>query len=340
LLDSLNLEKEILEYCYLTNLSTEEYFHNFTIEELVKDKRFEAVDPNKILYSLYQLEKANYIEKMTSLDTYFFQISLEGIHFLEKTYLKEDQIFILLTVDVLDFIKKIEEQKIKLHPGEGEQVGSFPIEEFIDMIGRDKKVEMNKLDFIIHGLSTYEESKSFIYFNSLGFSGEKLIFFRTLLLTSKGRKFLNYYQKLRNLFQSINDNYAKEILLEEYNEIEYLRKREKWKDAVIKMGTILEYLITNYFIENDMEKKNEIRIRGKKKIIIPSQANFAEKLSFIIQYEIFGREKNNDWSIVNRLIVYLRNYIHLQEYIKDRIRVNEDIFTQLYSVFERLILLF
>ena len=208
------------------------------------------------------------------------------------------------------------------------------------MIGRDKKVEMNKLDFIIHGLSTYEESKSFIYFNSLGFSGEKLIFFRTLLLTTKGRKFLNYYQKLRNLFQSINDNFAKEILLEEYSEIESLRKREKWKDAVIKMGTILEYLITNYFIENDMEKEYEIRVRGRKKKIIPSEALFTQKLLFIIQYEIFENETNNDWKIVESLIVDLRNYIHLQEYIKNRVRVNRDIFLQLYSVFDRLILLF
>jgi len=106
------------------------------------------------------------------------------------------------------------------------------------------------------------------------------------------------------------------------------------------MGTILEYLITNYFIENDMEKKFEIRIRGKKTDIIPSSAFFTQKLSFIIQYEIFGNETNNDWKIVQSLIVDLRNFIHLQEYIKNRVRVNRDIFFQLYSVFERLVLLF
>ena len=196
--DSLNLEKEILEYCYFTILSTEEYYHNFTIEELVKDKRFDGIVPNQILYSLLQLEKANYIERMTLPRTFFFRISLEGIHFLEKTYLKEEQIFISLTVDVLDFVKKIENQKINLYSGEGEQAGTFPIQEFINIIGRDKEGEMNKLNFIIIRLSTYDVSKSFIYPNSFTTSEEEFIFFRTLLLTSKGRKFLNYHQKLRN----------------------------------------------------------------------------------------------------------------------------------------------
>ena len=106
------------------------------------------------------------------------------------------------------------------------------------------------------------------------------------------------------------------------------------------MGTILEYLITDYFIENNMKKKFDIWIRGKKITIIPSGASFNQKLLFIIQHEIFGNEANNDWKIVESLIVDLRNYIHLQEYIKNRVRVNRDIFLQLHSVFERLILLF
>lgn len=340
-MDSLNLEKEILEYCYLTILASEEYFLNFYIEELLGDSRFKDINPNQIIYSLHQLEKADYVEKITLPDTFFFRISLEGIHFLEKTYLKEDQIFLSLTVDVIDFLKKVEEHKIKLYPGEGSQVGTFPIRKFIDEIGRDKEVEMKKLNFIIRSLSTYEESKSFIYHESFATSGHDLIFFNTLLLTIKGRKFLNYYQKLTNLFQSIKDDFAKEILLEEYNEIEYLRKREKWKDAVVKMGTILEYLITNYFIENGLDKKFDIWIQGKKITITPSETTvFTRKLSFIIQYEIFGNEMNNDWKIVERLIVDLRNYIHLQKYINTRVRINEDIFNQLYSVFERLILLF
>lgn len=69
-------------------------------------------------------------------------------------------------------------------------------------------------------------------------------------------------------------------------------------------------------------------------------ANFGEKLAYIIQNEIFGREHNSDWKIVDGLIRNLRNYIHLQTYIKDRLKVNKNMFDTHYPAFERLILLF
>ncbi len=174
-----------------------------------------------------------------------------------------------------------------------------------------------------------------------------MVFFRTALLTTKGREFLNYYQKLRYLFTTLHDKFAKEIILEEYNEIEYLRKREKWRDAFIKMGSILEYLITNYIDENKLDKdKNgkpktvEILIRGKKRMINLINAKFGEKILFIMQFKIFDMEYNSDWNILDGLIMKLRNYIHLYQYIKDRAIVNKDMFDKFYPVFERLILLF
>jgi len=166
-------------------------------------------------------------------------------------------------------------------------------------------------------------------------------------LKKKGEEFLNYQLNLMNLFTNIKDDFAKEIILEEYNEIEYLRKREKWRDAFIKMGSILEYLITNYIEENELDKdkngkpkKVEILIRGKKRMINPINAKFGEKISFIMQFKIFDMEYNTDWNILDGLIMKLRNYIHLYQYIKDRAKVNKDMFDKFYPVFEKLILLF
>lgn len=341
-----NLEKEILEHCYSTILSLKDYYHDFTIEKLKKENRFNEINEIEILYSINQLEKANYIEIIRLPRMFRFRISLYGIIFLERFYLKEQQIFIPFIVDVLDFLKKVEDGTIKMYPGEGEQVGSFPILKFLEIVGRSKE-ERKKLGFIIHKFSRFREGDNFIYFQSIGFGGNRLLFFRKLLLTSKGRKFLRYYQKLRNLFQTIHDDFAKEIILEEYNEIEHLRKRGNWKDVVIKMGIILEYLITNYIEENCLNKDNkgkvkkvEILIGGKKREINPSEAKFGEKLSFIIQNEIFGRDNNYNWKIVDGLIKDLRNYIHLQKYIKERTRVDKDMFNILHPVFEKLILLF
>lgn len=345
----INLEKEILEYCYSTIISLEDYYHNFTIVEINENIRFNGINVNEIHYWIEQLVKANYIDVRRFQYKFDFQITLEGLLFLEKYYMKEQQEFISLTVKVLDFLKRVENGKIKLGPGVGNQVGFFPIPEFLNIIECSEEAEQKKLSFVINEISgrTLPKGESFIYSNSFGLGGDKLIFFRTLLFTAKGREFLSYHQKFKNLFNPITDEFAKEILLDEYNEVENLRKRERWKDSIIKIGTILEYLITNYIEENNLDKdengnlrKVEIIIGGKKKKIIPSQAKFGEKLSFIIQKEVFGRESNNEWKIVDGLIRNFRNYIHLQSYIKDRVRINKDVFDTLYPVFERLIVLF
>ncbi|MFX1329120.1 MAG: hypothetical protein ACFE91_13415 [Promethearchaeota archaeon] len=336
-----NIEKEILEYCYLTILSLGDYYHNFTINELKNDNKFKEINENKILYNIEQLNEANYIKIRPLPRKFDFRITLEGILFLERFYIREKQIFITITVDVLDFLKRVEDKVIKLDSGEGEQVGTFPFLDFLDNIGRTEK-EQNKLLFVIREISNFSKGEDFVYYNTFGGGKEKLRFFSTLLLTRKGRKFLNYYKKLRNLFQTIKDDYAREIILEEYNDIEYLRKREKWKDAIIKMGTIIEYLITHYIREKKLDKeKVNILKNGKEKAINKlSEASFEDKVSYIIQKEVFGNEYNNDWKVVERLIKDLRDCIHLQKYIAIRTRINEEMFNRIYPIFEKLILLF
>jgi len=344
----INLEKEILEYCYSKILSLEDYYHYFTIEELKKDRRFNGIRENEIHYYIEQLIKINYITVRTHLDGWDFQISLDGVLFLENFYMKEKQEFISLTVDVLDFLKKIEIEDIKMDLGEGIQVGSFPIPKFLDIMERSEESEQRKIQFVVNEISgIFRKGESFIYSNSFGKGGGKLLFYKTLILTSKGREFLNYHQKLKNLFTSIKDDFAKEIIFDEYNEIENLRKRERWKDAFIKIGTILEYLITHYIVVNKLDefeegkpKKVEISIAGTTRRIIPSEAEFREKLAFVMQREIFGRDSNNEWRIVDGLLRKFRNYIHLQSYIKDRVRINKDQFDNLYPVFEQLIMFF
>lgn len=337
-----NIEKEILEYCYLTVLSLGDYYHNFTIEELKEDDRFNKINENEILYNIYQLNEAEYIKIRSSPKRFSFRITLEGIIFLERFYLREKQIFINITVEVLNFLKKVEDQRIKLEPGEGHQIGTYAIPDFLDNINRKVEEDQSELIFILNEISKISRGERFVYDNTFSYGGEKLRFYHTLLLTKKGRDFLKYYKKLRYLFQNINDGYTREILLEEYSDIEYLRRRNKWKDIIIKMGTILEYLITYYIIENKLDKKKvEILKKGNK---IPinklSVASYENKVLFIIQNEVFGSEYNNDWKVVERLIKDLRDCIHLQKYISLRTRINEEMFSMIYPAFERLIMLF
>lgn len=335
-----NIEREILEYCYSTIICLEDYYHEFTIDELKKDKRFKGINENKIFYCIDQLNKAYYIESPTLPRKSYFNISLDGILFLERFYLKEQQIFIPLTVNTLDFLKNIEDGIITLNPGEGYQIGSFLISKFLKNLEITDRAEEIKLNFVIDEISKFRKEENYTYSNSFGSAGNKLVFFSTLLLTPKGRKFLSYHQKLKKLFSTLHDKFAKEIILEEYNEIEHLRKREKWKDAFIKMESILEFLITNYIEENNLDKKVEIVIRGQRRSINPLKTSFRKQITFIIQHEIFDKSYINDWKIVEGLMIKLRNYIHLYQYIKDRARVSKDLFDKFYNVFERLILLF
>lgn len=110
----------------------------------------------------------------------------------------------------------MENRTIELYPGEGNQVGSIPIPKFLDIMMITENEKQAKLGFVIDEITGFKEGENYIYFNSFGLAGNRLVFFRTSLLTAKGREFLNYHQKLRNLFPTLHDKFAKEIILEEY----------------------------------------------------------------------------------------------------------------------------
>ncbi|MFW9881363.1 MAG: hypothetical protein ACFFG0_50510, partial [Candidatus Thorarchaeota archaeon] len=221
--------------------------------------------------------------------------------------------------------------------------------EFFKNIECSEEIEQDKVVYILREIVYHQDynEEGLLNHECLSFSPEKLYFYYPLNLTAKGKNYLTYHQKLKNLFSSIKDEFGKEILLEEYLEIENLRKRERWKDAVIKIGSILECLITFYIEQNKLDyddngniEKKKIHIAGKEELIKPSNAVFSKKLAYIIQNTIFGIENNNDWMIVDSLIRDLRNLIHLQKYIRNKTKINKDLFDKLYPAFERLITLF
>lgn len=121
------IEKEILEYCYSTVLSLNDYYHDFTIKELKEDDRFKKMREKEIFFNIFQLNHANNIEIRSSPKSFSFRLTLEGIIFLERFYLRDKQLFINITVEILDFLKRVEDGIIELESGEGQQVGYFPI---------------------------------------------------------------------------------------------------------------------------------------------------------------------------------------------------------------------
>lgn len=204
-----NIDKEILEYCYLTVFSLRDWYHNFTIKELKEDNRFAEINENKILYNIDQLNEANYIKISSSPRKFSFRITLEGIIFIEKFYPKEQQIFIEITVDILDFLKKvgITEERIK------ERLKSlFKLNFKKDF---DEMIELiySKRNFLVHEAKDIitEADRDFIKEVS-----EHLIDF-----------FLDITQKVQDIgmleFLFDNMNKPEEILIKEINILKFIK---------------------------------------------------------------------------------------------------------------------
>lgn len=64
------------------------------------------------------------------------------------------------------------------------------------------------------------------------------------------------------------------------------------------------------------------------------------KLSYIIQNAVFGRNYNNDWRLVDNNIREYRNYVHLPKIVQDKMVFEEKTVQLMFPIFERVITLF
>ena len=79
---------------------------------------------------------------------------------------------------------------------------------------------------------------------------------------------------------------------------------------------------------------------GKRKNITLIDAQFGDKLSYIIQNAVFGRNYNNDWRLVDNNIREYRNYVHLPKIVQDKMVFEEKTVQLMFPLFERVITLF
>ncbi|GAH43370.1 unnamed protein product [marine sediment metagenome] len=83
------------------------------------------------------------------------------------------------------------------------------------------------------------------------------------ILTPDGRKFLDSCRYASKLFEKIIDSMQKRILLEEYDELQKNIQQGSWKDACIKIGGILEYLLTKWLEEKNITPSQIISTKKK-----------------------------------------------------------------------------
>lgn len=109
----------------------------------------------------------------------------------------------------------------------------------------------------------------------------------------------------------------RDMILKEYNSLQFLKKAQLWKDACIKMGAILEYLLTKWLESKNITQINHSRIKKTKPL---NKAFFYDKIRHYLETARIAHKNqvgdNTQWGIVNSVIREYRNYVHLQEYEK------------------------
>ncbi len=343
--------KIILEYCYNNFLKSFYYYglnfpsnFNISFSSFEADLSLDKTDKKDFYFSLEQVASKGYIKPIYEygqIRTIF--MTLKGVFFYEERSLHGEKIMTKLIIRVLELVKKIDD----------EETASEKVIEF------DKLMEIVKLEInnenksrlfwtlsIIQGDFVLENS---IFYTHRDFLSNRKRYFKFInlnrrILKKKGEEFLNYKLNLVNLFTIIEDDFEKALLLNEYNDIKLFYSLEKWKEVVIKMGSILEYLITKKFLESKgkhfkWKRKNR---HGKPVEInlISDTTSFSVKLTYIIENSVFGIKNNQNWSFVNNNIREYRNYIHLTKFIKSKIIFEKSLIDKLLDVFEKLVRLF
>ena len=324
---------------------TEELLYRISLNEIKSSEELKELTIQELFNSLELLQDKKYLsyqEYITEAD-YLIKINIKGILKFEKDHPDIHPEFTILTKKFLSTVKDIEDEKITLEPGEGEQIGRILVDDFLTH-SNIKKQDFDKVNFIRHsGDETFHRGIGWTNKGGFLFFGKNLIF-----LTPRGREFLEFQNNLENLFSNVSSTFGKQVLLEEYSDLHFLMRNGKWKDVLIKMGSIVEYLVYDHIDHSGLGIDNngnplEYEISdfdGRKRKIKLIDSKFGRRLLFIIQHNVFDSKWASDWTFVNNIIREFRNYIHISKLVSNNIIVDFATVQSIYPIFERIITLF
>ena len=159
-------------------------------------------------------------------------------------------------------------------------------------------------------------------------------------LTDEGKQVIAKYQNSIELFQKPFIQSSRALIIDEYRSLDILTENRLWKDACIKIGSILEYLITKWLKSKSISTISHSKTKiPNKPFNVEIKTSFFHKVQYYIEHgsNIYSNEIGNmtQWDIVNIRIRDYRNYIHLQTYEKDRISMNNPLVEQDYESLRR-----
>jgi len=320
-----SLEYELLDYFYNEILSKLDPWLKIPFKEIIKLKPFNKNHPNDVMYAINQSVEKEYIEKawIPTREDYILSVKLVGILKQEKNITGMSHIFTDLMVKILKVFRDVEIGTIQLVPGVGNQWGTLTINKMFNKL-RISNEDYERIRFII-----YEMSGKFIRPSACGYSSKDgIIFFKEFepILKKSGRDFLLYHTKLKNLFNKIQDLNSKEFLKEDYDTLYFLMKHKKWREVAIKMGSILDLLTYQFFLQNGLKIPNN------------NNPDFHERIIHIQKNQLIGDP--NDWFRADQILRHYRNFIHPHLMLQKNLIVDQKTIKILEPIFQKLISLF
>lgn len=160
------------------------------------------------------------------------------------------------------------------------------------------------------------------------------------LLTPNGRAFLEGWRYENELFVKMIDPTQKRILLEEYNELQKDIQQGSWKNACIKIGVILEYLLIKWLQNKDLFPSQIINNKNVKKW---KDVKFHQMIEFYMNNSRTYADEigtYTDWNLVKNILKDYRNYIHLLKY-EERVKKGDFLrkkeFDRIYPIFQEIL---
>lgn len=318
------IKKRILDDMYIFGFDR---FYWKNLMDLLPDK-----PKNQIKKAIIELENDGYIKVfggqliqydhyLTGFTAHFTDI---GILKYESFDLFDENKYSIEIARFLQIIDETEEDHLNI---------ADIIEKIIEAGSNHSSEELNKL---LHMIIEFVCDVNKAVFAGSSTYSSLIVSNPLTALTDFGKAVLNEYRNMKELFQKpfiTNRN----LVIDEYNNLKILIENRLWKDACIKMGSILEYLLTRW-IESKNIPINQITSR--RNVNSFDKVYFSEKIDYYLQVGSiqFQQEigKKTEWRMVNDIIRDYRNFIHLQKYeesINDGNPIEENDFNLLHPAF-------
>lgn len=321
----MSIEEKILKYLYEFFPDIKIFTNNtIPLEDLGLDPQKDVLEYEKVFDHL----KDKYYIEHNMLQ---ISITFQGISYYEEKYLKPDYYYLKAIKIILEFLEKLENGKYANN--------TIPNAEIIDEL-KQEGITMDNKEFYQFLLALDHRTDFFKNIRPFGLRSHdniKPTVKNKPLLTPNGREFLESWRYESKLFAIITDPLQKEILLEEYNELQKDILQGSWKGACIKMGGILEYLLTKWLQNKDVSPS---QIMNNKKVKKWKDVKFHQMIEFYMRNsKKYANEIGTytDWNLVKNILKDYRNYIHLEKY-EERVKQGDFLrkkeFDRIYPIFQ------